>query len=120
MEFKDITDLAALHVADAIDVKLQHPYCELCGEEFKNSVNKARDKSVHLMGHFREEIMKDLPSSKPFKCPKCTFLGKDSLELSRHYGLNHKVSRFAIILKVGTRSIVCISIFYPIPISRSN
>jgi hypothetical protein len=23
--------------------------CELCGEEFKTSVNKARDKSVHLV-----------------------------------------------------------------------
>lgn len=121
VEFKDITDLAALPVADAIDVKLQHPYCELCGEEFKNSVNKARDKSVHLMGHFREEIMKDLPSSKPFKCPKCTFLGKDSLELSRHYGLNHKVSRFAIILKVGTYPKYRMhQYFYPVPISRSN
>ena len=92
LEFKDITDLAALPVSDAIDVKLQHPYCELCGEEFKNSVNKARDKSVHLMGHFREDIVKDLPTQRPFKCPKCTFVGKDSLELSRHYGLNHKVS----------------------------
>ena len=109
--FKDVTNLLALPVDDAIDVKLQRPYCELCGEEFKNSVNRARNKSVHLLGHFREDIMKDLPSMKPFKCPKCTFLGKDSLELSRHYGLNHKVSRFAIIFKVGTRSIVCIILF---------
>ena len=95
MLFKDNTDLAGLPVADAIDVKLQLPYCELCGEEFKNSVNKSRNKRIHLMGHFREDIMKDLPSMKPFKCPKCTFLGKDSLELSHHYGFNHKVSRFA-------------------------
>ena len=94
MMFKDNTDLAGLPVADAIDVKLQRPYCELCGEEFKNSVNKSRNKRIHLMGHFREDIMKDLPSMKPFKCPKCTFLGKDSLELSHHYGFNHKVSRF--------------------------
>ena len=92
IEFKDITDLAALPVSDAIDVKLQHPFCELCGEEFKNSVNKARDKSSHLMGHFREDIMKDLPNFKPFNCPKCTFVGRDSQDLARHYGLNHKVS----------------------------
>ena len=91
---KEITDLTALPVADTIDVKLQRPYCELCGEEFKDYVDKAHVKRIHLMGHFREDIMKDLPSMKPFKCPKCTFLGKDRLELSNHYGFNHKVSSF--------------------------
>jgi hypothetical protein len=90
-EVKDITDLAALPVYDAIDVRLQNPSCELCGEEFKTSVNKARDKGVHLMCHFKEDIIKDLPTKRPFKCPKCTFLGRDGLDLSRHYGLNHKV-----------------------------
>jgi hypothetical protein len=42
----------------------------LCGEEFKTSVNKARDKGVHLLGHFREEVTKLLPSQKPHKCPR--------------------------------------------------
>ena len=65
--------------------------CELCGEEFKTSVNKARDKSVHLLGHFREEVMKDLPRRKPYKCPKCTFIGRDVSDLSRHFGLSHRV-----------------------------
>jgi predicted Zn-ribbon and HTH transcriptional regulator len=76
-EFKDLTDLAALPVHDRIDLKLNVSSCELCGEEFRASVNKARDKGVHLLGHFREEILRDLPIQKPFKCPKCTFVGKD-------------------------------------------
>ena len=62
--FKDITDLAALPVQDHIDVKLQIPSCELCGEEFKSSVSKARDKSIHLISHFKEEIMKELPQNR--------------------------------------------------------
>ena len=53
MDFKDITDLAALPVHDSIDVKLQSPSCELCGEEFKNSTGKAKEKSIHLISHFR-------------------------------------------------------------------
>jgi uncharacterized C2H2 Zn-finger protein len=65
--------------------------CELCGEEFKTSVNKARDKSVHLLGHFREEVMKHLPRRKPYKCPKCTFTGRDISDLSRHFGLSHRI-----------------------------
>ena len=52
-DLKDITDLAALPVNPTIDVKLSIPSCELCGEEFRNSVNKSRDKGVHLLGHFR-------------------------------------------------------------------
>ena len=55
-DLKDITDLAALPVNPAVDVRLAIPSCELCGEEFRNSVNKSRDKGVHLLGHFREEV----------------------------------------------------------------
>ena len=58
-EFKYITDMAAFSVSDTIDVKLERPFCELCGEDFDKSVNKALDKKTHLMGHFREDIMKD-------------------------------------------------------------
>ena len=76
-EFKDLTDLAALPVHDRIDLKLNVSSCELCGEEFGASVNRVRDKGIHLLGHFREEILRDLPMQKPFKCPKCTFTGKD-------------------------------------------
>lgn len=64
--------------------------CELCGEEFKTSVNKARDKSVHLLGHFRESVTKVLPNKKPYVCPKCTFTGRDLSDLSRHYGHSHR------------------------------
>ena len=64
LNFKDITDLAALPVQDHIDVKLQIPSCELCGEEFKSSVSKARDKSIHLISHFKEEIMRELPQNR--------------------------------------------------------
>ncbi len=100
-EIHAITDLAALPVNDNIDVKLQHPFCELCGEEFKNSVNKARDKSAHLLGHFREDVCKDLPSCRPYKCPKCTFLGRDHFDLVRHYGLNHKAVFIAMQNELG-------------------
>ena len=39
---KDITDLAALPVNHTIDVRLNIPSCELCGEEFRNTANRAR------------------------------------------------------------------------------
>ena len=63
-EFKYITDMAAFRVSDTIDVKSEHPSCELCGEDFKNSANKVLDKNSHLFGHFREDIMKDLKNNK--------------------------------------------------------
>ena len=40
---------------------------------------------------FREDVLACLPKSKPFKCPKCTFIGKDLPDVSRHYGLSHRV-----------------------------
>ena len=105
-------DLAALPVLEYIDVMsddeglskiLTNPHCELCGLEFKtgnptprNSAGKkrapflARDKkSQHLISHFREDILKDLPDKR--KCPKCTYIGKSLTELTTHYGLNHKI-----------------------------
>ena len=57
---KDITDLAALPVHSTIDVRLNIPSCELCGEEFRNTANRARDKGVHLLGHFRDQVMAGL------------------------------------------------------------
>ena len=76
-DFKDLTDLAALPVHDHLDLKSNMSSCELCGEEFKSGVNKATDKGDHLLAHFKDDIFKDLPAQKPFKCPKCTFIGKD-------------------------------------------
>ena len=93
-DFKDITDLAALPVYEHIDVKLTRPLCELCGEEFKTGTSTARDKSQHLISHFREDISKDLPTKKPFRClqtAECTYVGKDLTDLTTHYGLNHKI-----------------------------
>ena len=90
LDFKDITDLAALPIYTSIDIKCSIPSCELCGEEFSTSVNKARDKGVHLLSHFRDDIMKDIPNKKPFNCPTCTFVGKDIMDLVRHYGLSHR------------------------------
>ena len=90
-EFKDITDLASLSVSNVVDVKCNVPSCELCGEEFTTSVNKVRDKGVHLLSHFRDLVLKQIPNKKPFNCPKCTFEGRDVMDLSRHYGLSHKV-----------------------------
>ena len=76
-EFKDLTDLAALPVHDTLDLKSNASSCELCGEEFRSSVNKARDKGAHLLAHFKEDLIKDLPLQKPFQCPKCTYVGRD-------------------------------------------
>ena len=100
LDYKDITDLAALPVYDFIDVKLQNSSCELCGEEFKSG-NKARDKTLHLMGHFREEVFKDLPSHRPFKCPKCTYVGKDQADLGKHYAVTHKAIFLAMQRELG-------------------
>ena len=100
LDFKDITDLAALPVYDFIDVKLQNGSCELCGEEFKSG-NKSREKTLHLMGHFKEEIFKDLPTHRPYKCPKCTYTGKDQADLGKHYALNHKAVFLAMQRELG-------------------
>ena len=51
--------MAAFPVNDSIDLKLELPSCELCGEDFKTSANRANDKYIHLTGHFREDLMKD-------------------------------------------------------------
>ena len=104
MEYKNITDLAALPVYDNIDVKCATANCELCGEEFKTSANKSRDKANHLIGHFRQEVLKDLPIEKPYKCPKCAFIAKDLFELSRHHALNHKVVFIAMQKELGETS----------------
>ena len=61
----------------------------ILGEEFKTGI--ARDKSRHLISHFREDILKDLPANRPFRCPKCTYVGRDLTDLTTHYGLNHKI-----------------------------
>ena len=90
-EFRDLTDLAMLPVNDEIDVKCAEQSCELCGEEFSASVNKARDKGVHLLSHFRDDILREIPSTRPFKCPRCPYEGRDVIDLCRHYGLSHKV-----------------------------
>ena len=100
-EFKDITDLASLPVYDFIDVKLQNSSCELCGEEFK-SENKAEEKKFHLWCHFDEQVIKDLPSHPPFKCPKCpkVYVSK-RLSLFNHYTLTHKAIFLAMQRELG-------------------
>ena len=52
-----------------------------------------RDKGVHLLGHFREQVMAALqgaPSSTK-KCPKCSYVARDMADLTKHYGLSHRV-----------------------------
>ena len=50
---------------------------------------------------FREDILKELPQTKPYKCPKCTYMGKDMTDLMRHYGLNHKMLFVAMQTELG-------------------
>ena len=35
--------------------------------------------------------MKELPNKKPFDCPRCTYVGRDIYDLTKHYGLSHRV-----------------------------
>ena len=50
--------LDALRVADQIDVDCSVPSCELCGEEFTDVGHSDADKSVHLVQHFRDHILR--------------------------------------------------------------
>ena len=50
--------LDSLCVADQIDVDCSVPSCELCGEEFTNIASSDGDKSVHLVQHFRDHILR--------------------------------------------------------------
>ena len=113
---KVVMDLAALSVHEHIDELedeemlkiLTNPQCELCGLEFKTgSMNAksrphrgllygrpilARDKKrQHLICHFRDVILKDLPVTRPFRCPKCPHTGKSLIDLTTHYGWNHNI-----------------------------
>jgi hypothetical protein len=76
----------------------------LCGEEFNTGISTAREKSQHLISHFREDISKDLPTKKPFKClqtAECTYIGKDLADLTTHYGLDHKIVFIAMQRELG-------------------
>ena len=104
---KVVMDLEALSLHEHIDVLedeemlkiLTNPQCELCGLEFKTGSTNvkrrpilARDKKrQHLICHFRDVILKDLPVTRPFRCPKCPHTGKSLIDLTTHYGWNHNI-----------------------------
>ena len=113
---KVVMDLAALSVHEHIDVLedegmlkiLTNPQCELCGLEFKTGSTNAKSrphrgllygrpilardkKRQHLICHFRDVILKDLPVTRPFRCPKCPRTGKSLIDLTTHYGWNHNI-----------------------------
>jgi hypothetical protein len=89
--FKELTDLAELPADDSVDVECSKPSCELCGEKFQFGGNNARLKGVHLLRHFREEILQRVTNKQPFTCSMCKFTGRDFMDVCSHYGLSHKI-----------------------------
>ena len=66
--------------------------CRFCEYEFENLKNLKR----HVLIHFKDQLLCDLPTSLPFKCPECTYVSKEKTTLLRHYAFGHrKVFDFA-------------------------
>ena len=57
---------------------------------------------AHLSdGHFHAELDQELPSTSPFKCPKCPYLGNDNRALRVHFGVRHKAVLNHLANKLG-------------------
>ena len=61
--------------------------CRFCDEIKSNALNLRN----HALNHFKEPLLKLLPSKKPFKCPICENSSRDLTTLLRHYGFSHKM-----------------------------
>ncbi len=60
-------------------------FCEECFEKHSNLRN-------HCVNHFKAQMLEDLPSSKPFICPKCEAPpSRDKITLLRHYAFTHRM-----------------------------
>jgi len=65
--------------------------CNFCEETF----DKASNCKNHSLNHFKDELLEDLPKSKPYICPECNSLKRDKITLMRHYACTHKkISRY--------------------------
>ena len=65
--------------------------CPVCHSTFLNSTHFLRHSADK---HFFDRLKADLQiqsGQPPFKCPYCTFEGKDIKLLVRHYGINHRM-----------------------------
>ena len=61
--------------------------CNLCEESF----DKVSNLKNHVVNHFKAEMLRDLPSSKPYNCPLCSNAPvRDKITLLRHYAFSHK------------------------------
>ena len=50
----------------------------------------------HVVIHFKDQLLCDLPTSLPFTCPECKYVPREKITLLRHYAFSHrKVFDFA-------------------------
>ena len=61
--------------------------CRVC-QEIKSNASNLRN---HALNHFKEPLLKLLPTSKPFKCPICNNPNRDQTTLLRHFAFSHKM-----------------------------
>ena len=63
------------------------PYkCRFCEAGYDSSSNLKN----HVLNHFKDEILQELPSCLPFLCPSCKKPSRDKITLLRHYAFSHK------------------------------
>lgn len=61
----------------------------------------ARQKGLHLMAHFCDYILKDLPDRNQLNCPKCSFCSNTFSELCEHYGFAHLAVFILMVRELG-------------------
>ena len=46
----------------------------------------------HVLNHFKDELLKDLPTTVPFQCPiaHCSRKSRDKISMLRHYAFGHR------------------------------
>ena len=66
--------------------------CRIC----ENKYDKPSNLKNHVLNHFKDQLLLDLPTSLPFTCPECKNIYRDKITLLRHYAFGHrKVFDFA-------------------------
>ena len=60
--------------------------CRFCTSGHENS-NGLKN---HVLNHFKDQLIKHLPSCTPFLCPECQAPQRDKITCLRHYAFSHK------------------------------
>ena len=79
----------------------------MCGFEPKNK-NKYHERLDHLaIKHFHEKLNKVIPNCQPYKCPseKCGYVGKNKLDVTRHYTGKHDILKKYLSDKLAEREL---------------